>query len=121
MSTKIELMDLSGVDLALWAARALGIEKDGGISLFASNGCLYRDLGNGLVPFPFRPDSSMDDCAAMISQMTAAGTLTLFNHGAQFEASGFGHVGHSGNVTTALTRCYIAWKLGSNFVVADQR
>lgn len=118
MSSKIELADLSGADLALWAARAMGIEKQRGITLFASNGCLYRDLGQGAAPYPFRPDSSLDDCMKMIREMTEAGILTLFNHGAQFEADGFGHVGYSASTTTALTRCYIAWKLGMDFAAS---
>lgn len=118
MSNKIELSALRGADLALWAARALGIEKARGITLFASNGCLYRDLGEGAAPYPFRPDSSLEDCMGMISEMTEAGTLTLFSHGAQFEAQDFGHVGHSDGVTTALTRCYVAWKLGMDFSAA---
>ncbi|MGY2416735.1 hypothetical protein HX787_10750 [Pseudomonas tolaasii] len=42
--------------------------------------------------------------------------MTIFAHGAQFEAKGFGHVGFTGSPSEALTRCYLAWKLGMQFM-----
>ena len=115
MSEKRPIVDLCGADLALWAARAQGVEARLGVKLYASGPCLYRDTGPGGEPFAFRPDSTLSDAAILISEMSEAGTLTLFAHGAQFKADGFGHVGFSGGVTAGLTRCYIAWKLGVEF------
>ena len=115
MREKVSIQDLQGADLALWAARAQGIEERKKIKLYASGPCLYRDTGPGGEPFPFRPDSHLGDSAILIQEMTQAGILTLFGHGAQFEAQGFGHVGFTGAPSEALTRCYIAWKLGMDF------
>lgn len=115
MREKVSIQDLQGADLALWAARAQGIEDRRKIKLYASGPCLYRDTGPGGEPFPFRPDSDLGDANILIHEMSGAGILTLFAHGAQFEAEGFGHVGFSGGACTALTRCYIAWKLGQDF------
>jgi len=115
MPEKSSIQDLQGADLALWAARAQGIEERKQIKLYASGPCLYRDTGPGGEPFPFRPDSHLGDAAILIHEMSGAGILTLFAHGAQFEAKGFGHVGFSGLAPAALTRCYIAWKLGQDF------
>ncbi|MFJ2480738.1 hypothetical protein ACIOWE_10710 [Pseudomonas sp. NPDC087598] len=115
MREKVSVQDLEGADLALWAARAQGVEERKGIKLYASGPCLYRDTGPGGEPFPFRPDSNLGDSAILIQELTQAGILTLFGHGAQFEAQGFGHVGYTGTLSAALTRCYIAWKLGQDF------
>jgi hypothetical protein len=115
MREKVSIQDLEGADLALWAARAQGIEERKGIKLYASGPCLYRDTGPDGEPFPFRPDSHLGDAAILIHEMSGGGILTIFAHGAQFEAEGFGHVGFSGSSPAALTRCYIAWKLGQNF------
>ncbi|VVN70832.1 hypothetical protein PS718_00416 [Pseudomonas fluorescens] len=115
MREKVSIQDLKDADLALWAARAQGIEERMKIKLYASGPCLYRDTGSGGAPFAFRPDSDLGDTAILIQEMAAAGILTIFAHGAQFESNGFGHVGFTGSVPTALTRCYIAWKLGQDF------
>lgn len=115
MRKKVSIQDLKDADLALWAARAHGIEEQMDIKLYASGPCLYRDTGPGGAPFAFRPDSDLGDSAILIQEMTQAGILTLFGHGAQFEAQGFGHVGFTGAPAAALTRCYIAWKLGQDF------
>ncbi|WP_413791812.1 MULTISPECIES: hypothetical protein [unclassified Pseudomonas] len=115
MREKSSIQVLRGADLALWAARAQGIEERRQIKLYASGPCLYRDTGPGGEPFPFRPDSHLGEAGILIQEMAEAGILTLFAHGAQFEAKEFGHVGFSGSPPEALTRCYIAWKLGMDF------
>ena len=78
MREKVSIQDLEGADLALWAARAQGVEERKSIKLYASGPCLYRDTGPGGERFPFRPDSNLGDSAILIQEMTQAGILTLF-------------------------------------------
>ncbi|WP_019334981.1 hypothetical protein [Pseudomonas syringae] len=68
-----------------------------------------------LLRFHETTEDGQDYDVAKAGMKELARTLTLFAHGAQFKADGFGHVGFSGGVTAGLTRCYIAWKLGVEF------
>lgn len=107
-----QILKSTGTTLALWAARAMGLEEQKGIKLIASDSCLYKEVGEGAVPFAFRPDSNLTDAVPLIAEMSKAGTLTLTNNGAQFESPEYGHVGFSDVSTpTAICRCYIAWKM----------
>lgn len=115
MSKKTAIAELEGADLALWAARANGLEERIGIKLYATGPCLYRDTGPGGAPFAFRPDSSLQDATPLIYEMAEAGELTLRETGAVLYVDGSGLFEFGGGVTRGLTRCYLAWKLGADF------
>ncbi len=113
--SKIVVSELKGSALALWAARANGQETRKNIKLFAEGTCLYRDLGNGAKPYPFRPDSHFVDTASLIYEMMLAGAIRLEATGAALSVPGWGSIGFEGTPMEAATRCYVAWKLGEEF------
>lgn len=112
---RIIVKDLQGAELALWAARANGVEERNNIKLYAAGPCLYRDLGRGATPYNFRPDSDLSEAASLIDEMVKAGELRLDAQGASLTVPGWGTIGFLGRAAVAATRCYVAWKLGEEF------
>lgn len=54
----MKVNELSGALLALWVARAEGIEERENVKLYASGPCLYKESGHGGgEPYEYRPDS----------------------------------------------------------------
>jgi len=118
---KIEVKELKGAQLALWAARANGHETRENIKLFTDGTCLYRDLGSGATPYPFRPDSNFDDTAGLVYEMMHAGAIHLDATGAALSVPGWGTIGYEGCPIEAATRCYVAWKLGEVIETEEDR
>lgn len=117
MPQTIPLDRLDGPRLALWAAKAARIEQQQSIQLFADNSGLYRKIGAGALPYFYRPDLESRDTELLIAEMKQAGGLFVSAEGATFKAEGFGEVTFSGTQAVAVTRCYIAWKLGKDLKV----
>ncbi|WP_455233585.1 hypothetical protein [Geopseudomonas aromaticivorans] len=112
---RISVATLEGAELALWAARAAGVDKRRKVVLYVSGPCLYRDLGQGAEPFPYRPDSTLRDAADLLWEMSEAGEISFSKTGAKLSIPGHGLIAFDGRAPEAITRCYVAWKMGGEF------
>ncbi|AJG19050.1 phage protein NinX family protein [Cupriavidus basilensis] len=111
----MKVADLEGALLALWVAKAEGIEQPLGVKLYASGPCLYKETPwGGGEPFDFRPDSRWAHGGPIIDRENI-GTMPFFEGGARYwmAAHASAHRGMKGNTPLiAAMRVYVASKFG---------
>lgn len=89
----IKVCDLAGAQLALWVARAEGIEQALGVKLYASGPCLYKETPwGGGEPFDYRPDSRWAH-GGPILERECIGVMPAFEGGELFWIAGHRDVG----------------------------
>lgn len=119
--------ELTGALLALWVARAEGIEEKRGIKLYASGPCLYKETQwGGGEPFPYRPDCDWEHGGPIIereklylrdpdpmarhvdSSLDNKWEAAKANHATRM----YEHHQYGKTALLAAMRCYVASKFG---------
>lgn len=96
MSEAVHVEQLSGLDLAYWAARAAGGERVHGVRLGG------RDPSRQVVLDEFD----------LIRAMSEAGELTMHAGRVTLSIPDRGAITFAGLLHEALAQCFIAWRLG---------